>query len=158
MRPAPRLPYPRWGGMINLRFVPIRMPTTHSSQPLMTRPAPNRKENGSPRSTELSEFRSIFQPPRIMDERGFSHVSLPAIARDQVHVLQPGKRLDGFGVGSKHRSRPLQKKHSTHHNDPYPCFEAWPCVFVPFVWLMVSLCCSPVGRISPSTTLRTGVA
>jgi len=32
------------------------MPTTPSSHPLITRPAPNRKEKGSFRSTELSNF------------------------------------------------------------------------------------------------------
>src|SRR5208337_1550987 len=55
-RPAPRLPYPRLGEIKSSRLPPTFMLKTPSSQPLITRPVPIGKSNGSPRSTELSNF------------------------------------------------------------------------------------------------------
>src|SRR6266536_39111 len=49
--------------MISVRLPPTFMPTTPSSQPLMTWPPPSAKENGRPLSLELSNFLpSLSQP------------------------------------------------------------------------------------------------
>lgn len=45
---TPLLPYARLAGMVSLRSAPIDIPATPMSQPLMTSPAPNLKENGLP--------------------------------------------------------------------------------------------------------------
>jgi hypothetical protein len=49
--------------MMSLRLPPIFMPATPSSQPLMTLPAPNGKENGSLRSRLLSNFLPSLSVP-----------------------------------------------------------------------------------------------
>jgi len=51
------------GGVTSLRLPPTFIVATPSSQPLMTRPLPMGKENGSPRSTELSNFWPLLSHP-----------------------------------------------------------------------------------------------
>src|ERR1700754_109918 len=54
--PAPRVPYPRAGGMTSVRFSPIFIAAIPSSHPWMTRPCPRGNSIGEPRSRELSNF------------------------------------------------------------------------------------------------------
>src|SRR3989338_8470801 len=61
--PAPRAPYASCGGMVSLRLPPTFIPATPSSQPLMTCPAPTRKEKGSLRSIELSNLVPLASQP-----------------------------------------------------------------------------------------------
>src|SRR3989338_799254 len=49
-------PYPNSEGTESFRLPPTFMPTTPRSHPRITSPAPSVKENGSPRSSELSNF------------------------------------------------------------------------------------------------------
>src|SRR5713101_9914253 len=49
--------------MVSFRFPPTFIPLTPSSHPLMTRPAPRGKENGWPRSTELSNLFPFSSQP-----------------------------------------------------------------------------------------------
>ena len=54
--PAPRLPYPRFGGITSVRCPCTFMPATPSYHPWITWPAPSRNSNGSLRSRELSNL------------------------------------------------------------------------------------------------------